>query len=310
MNSGSEGANPDALTFNEFDGYLNFNDGADSIHMGWHVLPRRAANLVGRSRFPMGSFPNTINLTNNGAGTAQNDAYALIAVSGNQPEGGIGGQSPTPDIRAVGVNTFPVPAGFCSASDSFVWVFAVNSWERQAHLLPVVYIISLDIDQDGTDDALILNSDASGGALTGTISDGRQVTFGVFNDTASAFFFTEHATNTGNTVLVVCAEQVGLSGADLLTTNVDVTVEAFDFYFGGPGDFIAGITVTPFGERYFGLPNDIPAGGTGTLDVFDFGTFPGNTEELGILLMTNGDRGTGARGGATQDTESLLIMAK
>lgn len=46
------------------------------------------------------------------------------------------------------------------------------------------------------------------------------------------------------------------------------------------------------------------------MDVIDFGLFPGNTDELGIMLNTNGDRGFGAYGGATQDTESLLFMAK
>jgi hypothetical protein len=44
--------------------------------------------------------------------------------------------------------------------------------------------------------------------------------------------------------------------------------------------------------------------------VFDFGTFPGNSPELGILLFTNGDRGTGAHGGATQETEALLFTTE
>ncbi len=43
------------------------------------------------------------------------------------------------------------------------------------------------------------------------------------------------------------------------------------------------------------------------LAVYDFGAFPGNSPELGLLLFTNGDRGAGARGGATQDTEALLF---
>jgi hypothetical protein len=45
----------------------------------------------------------------------------------------------------------------------------------------------------------------------------------------------------------------------------------------------AGLTVTPLGEQFYGVPNDIagntydPAG----LAVYDFGPFPGNTPELG-----------------------------
>jgi len=45
------------------------------------------------------------------------------------------------------------------------------------------------------------------------------------------------------------------------------------------------------------------------LSVTDFGLLPGNTPELGLMLITNGDRGAGNRGGATQATEALLFMA-
>jgi hypothetical protein len=87
-------------------------------------------------------------------------------------------------------------------------------------------------------------------------------------------------------------------------------VIAQDFYYGGPGDEVTGLTVTPLGERFYGVPEDVagkaydPAG----LAVYDFGPFPGNTPELGLLLLTNGDRGAGARGGATQATEALLFL--
>lgn len=308
MNSGSMGADPSGLTTNEYDGYLVLDDGSHPIHLPWHVLPRKAANLVGRTRLTFGDGVDSVDLTNNGVGTAQNDAYSLLAVSDDLPEGGLGEQSPTPDIRAVGINTFPVPAGFCSAEPSFVWAFAVNTWERQEHLLPVSHQILLDTDQDGTSDYLVINRDLSG---FNTIADGRQVTWAVNLSTGSAtiFFFTEHATNTGNTVHYICGEQVGLTGTDMLATNVDMAVFAQDFYYGGPGDLVDGLTVTPLGEQYLGIPEDIPGKSAGTMTVFDFGPFPGNTPELGVMLFTNGDRGSGNRGGATQDTEALLFMA-
>lgn len=67
---------------------------------------------------------------------------------------------------------------------------------------------------------------------------------------------------------------------------------------------------TPLGERYLGIPEDLPGGSNGVMDVLDFGPFPGNTEELGVMLFTNGDRGAGNRGGATQDTEAMLFLVK
>jgi minor extracellular serine protease Vpr len=309
MSSGAEGANPASLTFNEFDGYLFLDDGKHPIHLPWHVLPRKAAELKGRQVLNFKKGQDLVSLENIGVGTAQTAAYSLLAVSPNQPEGVQGGQSPTPDARAFGVATFPVPAQVCSANQSFVWQFAVNTWERQSHLLPVSHIVYLDTNQDGVDDYAILNRDLSG---LGTISDGRQVAWALnlAANTASAFFFAEHATNTGNTVLTVCAEQVGLSAADLGTTPVDVTLVTQDFYFGGPGDLIAGLTVTPFGERYVAVPDDIAGKSGGSMAVYDFGALEGNTEELGIMLITNSDRGSGNRGGAVQENEAMLFMAK
>ncbi len=305
MNSGSQGANPAALTTNEYDGYLVLDDGTQPIHMAWHVLPRQASNVVGRQVLNFEDGEDTINLTNNGVGTAQNDAYSLLAVSPNMPEGGIGAQSPMPDIRAVGITTIPVPAGFCSGSDSFLWVFAVNTWERQEHLLPVSVSIELDTNQDGAVDYVVLNRDASG---AGTITDGRQLAW-VFNvgaGTLGAFFFAEHSTNTGNTALIVCGEQIGMN-ANNFFQNVDMDVYADDFYYGGPGDAVLGLTVAPLGEQYFGIPDDIAGKSEGSMTVLDFGPLPGNSPELGIYLIGNGDRGAGARGGATKSTEALLF---
>ncbi|MCP4303752.1 MAG: S8 family serine peptidase [bacterium] len=310
MNSGSEGANPAALTLNEYDGYITLDDGTQPIHLPWHVLPRQSAEVKGDKRavFHHGNTVDTVRLRNRGYGVAQNDAYSLIATSDDKPEGERGGQSPMPDIRAVGVNTIPVPAGFCSGQDSFLWTFAINTWEPQTHLLPVSHQIGLDIDQDGIEDYVVLNRDLSFSSTT----DGRQVTWSLNLATgaADAFFFAEHATNTGNTVLTICGEQVGLTGTDMLATNVDVSVFAQDFYFGGPGDLIEGLTITPLGERYVATDiADIAPRERGNVEVTDFGPFPGNTEELGLMLFTNGDRGAGARGGATFDTEAHLIYA-
>jgi hypothetical protein len=243
-----------------------------------------------------------VTLTNTGVGTAQIDAFALVATSPDLPQGAKGAQAPTPDLRAVGVNTFG--SGGCDAG--FIWAFAVNTWERQQHLLPVSHQVWLDIDLDGVDDYVILNRDASG---LGTISDGRQLTWSLDLRTgaADAFFFAEHATSTGNTVLYVCGEQVGLDLGDLLSTHVGMDVIAQDFFNGGPGDIVEDIVVTPLGERFVGVAGDVAGNSSGALTVQDWGMFPGNTEELGLMVLTNGDRGTGNHGGATQATETVLL---
>ena len=92
MNSGSSGADPATLTTNEYDGYLVLDDGKQPIRLAWHVLPRKDARVQPTTAALVpGSFPQVIGLNNTGVGTAQNDAYALLAVSPNQPQGGLGG---------------------------------------------------------------------------------------------------------------------------------------------------------------------------------------------------------------------------
>lgn len=168
----------------------------------------------------------------------------------------------------------------------------------------------LDTNQDGVVDYQVFNFDLS---LSTSLSDGRNVTWAADAATgaASAFFFTEQATITGNTVMLICGEHIGLTGRDMLNTNVDVvTVSAIDIYFGGPGDSMGPFTITPLGERYVGAPVDVAGNSSDTMQVFDFGPFPGNTPELGIMLFTNGDRGAGARGGATAPTEMIALPTR
>ncbi|MDX1745124.1 MAG: hypothetical protein R3324_04240, partial [Halobacteriales archaeon] len=165
MNSGSNGANAAPLTAQEYDGYLLLEDGDDaSIHVAWHVLPRKAAEVtasVDTLSFDSSAFglpAAFVSLMNSGAEVASVDQYALMALDPDDPEGARGEQSPSPDIRGVGIQTFPVPAGFCSGEESFVWEFAVNTWERQTHAVsPGVFFIDLDTDGDGTPDYLVYN---------------------------------------------------------------------------------------------------------------------------------------------------------
>jgi hypothetical protein len=95
---------------------------------------------------------------------------------------------------------------------------------------------------------------------------------------------------------------------DLLKTSVDVRVFAQDFNYEGPGDSVEGLTITPGGERFFATTEDLGPNQNGSITVSDRGAFDGNSDELGLMLFTNGDRGSGKRGGATQDTELKLLL--
>jgi len=195
-----------------------------------------------------------------------------------------------PDLKSVGVQTFPVDAGFCSAEASFLWAFAVNTWERQESLVPVVHNVYLDTNQDGIYDYVVFNFDLS---FSGALSDGRNVTWSVDLATgdATAFFFTEHNFNSGNTVLTICGEQIGQNAANFFQP-MTVDALAIEWYFQGVvSDAITGMEIAPLGERYLGFPEDIAPFGSGVIDVLDFGPVGTNPSESGLLVIATSASG-------------------
>ncbi len=254
-------------------------------------------------------------LRNRGVGTANVDAYALMALSDNLPEGDRGQGNPTPDLKAVGVNTFPVGPQVCAAGASFIWAFAFNDWERDTVPAYFRHQVLLDTNRDGVFDWIVFNALATSGQVV-TFSGRYNPATDAVTGATQAFFLTEHATNSSNTVLYICASQVGLTAAALGTQSIDAKFRIQDFYFGGDGDETGTVTLIPFAERFLGLPSDIPGNSSANLDVLDFGE-PGlpKTPDLGLLVITNGDRCSGAPvttgncGGSTQATEALRFAA-
>jgi hypothetical protein len=278
MNSGGGGADPSRLTLNEYDGYIHFMDVRNEdnhIHMPFHVLPRGAANFgtgVQQTGFAW--------VRNFGRSDGFIDTYSLIGTSPKiEDDFAPGSNAVKVDLRYVGVQTYPVPAGFCSDVDSFVMGFAVNTWDRQQHANPVDFEFELDTDNDGTPDYLVINRDLT---LT-NVTDGRNVTWVADLSTglADAFFFTQHYTNSGNTVLLFCGEQIGMNAEDFLTTSMGVNAYGFDFYYGQGLDAILGMNVVPLGERYFTVFQNGDAAYT---------ELPGNSGKLGFAVLDFGDQ--------------------
>jgi hypothetical protein len=303
LNSGADGANANLLTAMEFDGYVTVTEvdkPSNTVHLPWQILPRKAGDVTLRER------RDHIQVRNRGTGTTLVDTFSLIGTSHPIPNGGPGENNPTPDLRYFGYATYPVPAGFCSEVDSFVMAFAVNTFEQQTHAnAPMSIRITIDADQDGTDDYWVLSRDVS----LNNITDGRNLawTVDLSSGLADAFFFTEHDTKSGNTVLLLCGEQIGMNASNFFDP-MNVNIYADDFYNGGDGDAIEGITIAPLGEQYLA---SFETGGIGAttlaskaedkLSIIDFGPGPNTTEE-GLLLLY--------RGGAIPTAEAAVILAK
>jgi hypothetical protein len=261
------------------------------------------------TEFEAGGFPSVVGLTNNGVGTAQIDAYSMVATSPELPEGGPGEQSPTPDIAAIGRQHLPdrrLPGGF-------IWAFAFDMHERETHaVVPTSYWVDLDTEPGRNAGLRRVHlgpvGDTQPGRRTrrdmgGTLRVVPRRPSGRPAGSSSRSTPPSAATSPSTSAV----QQVGMTSDDLLVTNVDAQAYAFDIYFGGPGDATDVFTVTPLGEQYYAVPEDIPGNDSGSVAIYDFGLFPGNTPEEGVLLFTNGDRGAGAHGGATEETEAIHL---
>jgi len=208
------------------------------------------------------------------------------------------------------VQTFLVPDGFCAAPDGvtdYLMGFAFNLWERTAYsLFPGLVGVLLDTNGDGVPDYDVYNLALN---FLGVPGDWRTVTFAVDLSTGlgNALFFTEHASNSANQVLLVCNSQIGNQP---FFANINAEAYVADVSFNSSFNS-ASTTFAPLGERFF-TPDltDLAPGQSGQMSVIDFGTEGTNPGELGLLLITNGDRGEGARGGATAKTEAILFEQK
>ncbi len=290
LNSGALGADGNELTLLEYDGYLHLTEAGNAnnaLHLAWQVLPRKAGDIT------LQPATNGLTVRNRGVATSKLESFSLIGVSENLPAGLAGAQNPTPDFKYLGYATYPVTAGVCGTSHSFVLAFAINTWERQMHAnSPASFEIWLDTNQDGTYDYKVLTRDASFSGVT----DGRNLTWVVDLATGdiSAAFFTDHDINSANTVMLLCADQIGMNAGNFFHP-INLKAVASDFYFGGAGDTLTGMTIAPLGEQYIGLfasdantATTLIEDGRDALHVADYGAFTNNTETGLLLLFRNG----------------------
>jgi hypothetical protein len=301
MSAGSLATDGDNLTANEFDGYIWLDDTSTTaddeamIHMPWHVLPRKSGQTS--------TNPDTLNFsggvaevafTNTGVQTAALDPISWLAHSPQyEPTYGMGDNIAEIDIKDVGVQTYLVPAGFCSAEPSFLFDFVVTTYEPYNAIpwaLPT-FFIELDVDQDGEDDYEIFNWNPG---YPGFTADARNIVWVADLDAGvvTAFFYLINTTNSNVYQFLLCGEQIGMNQADLFDP-IDAYVLSWDGYFSGyVGDVVDMGTISPYGERYYADVGSVAPGSTETFAVYDFGPSGTNPTELGVLILT-GDAALG-----------------
>lgn len=262
----------------EFDGYLNISGGGDTIHMPWHILPHRAAEVT-----PAGGNVQLVNgmgsLALSNAGGAVDglvDVFSLLGTSGRIPPPTLpqdGDNAAVIDLKSFGVRL----------ANASTIQFAISTFGTRSHpAYPAEFDIYIDTNRDGTDDFVLYTAENGGFGATG------QTLVYVVNlatGAGGAYYYAAADLRSGNMIMTAPLSVMGLTPS----STFDVSVYAFDNYFTGYlTDAIEGMTYTPAMPRYYTdqISFYVPMGGSVNLNVY---AYPGgevtSPSQSGLLLM-------------------------
>jgi len=288
LNGGLRGGDGFRLQGVEFDGYIGIADATDNIHVAWHVLPHRAADVSPASTsVTLSGGAGTLSLSNAGTIGGRTDVFSLMGTSGKIPKKFLpnpGDNFAVVDLRAVGTRLVGIGGG------NFGVQFAVNTFGARPHPnYPAEYDIYIDKNRDGVFDYVVFNLENGAFGSTGQNVD---AVFNLATGTASIFFFTDADLDSANAILTAPLAAMGMTPS----TQFDFSVFAFDNYFTGAlTDSIEGMTATLDTPRFVGsgIPaTGVPAGGSSTLTI---NAIPGgdvaSPSQSGLLLMYRDSKG-------------------
>ena len=282
LNGGARGGDGFRLQGVEFDGFITLSDGTDNVHLPWHVLPHRAAEVTPSSTnvtLVDGSSQIALNHTR-GTVPGRVDVFSLLGRSSRIPPTqlpGPGDNFAVIDLKYVGARLVNSPAGPAIQ-------FAVNTFGARAHPnYSAEFDIYVDANRDGQPDFVVFNLENGGFGVSG------QNVVAVVNlatNAGSIFFFTDADLNSANAILTAPLSAIGLTAS----TQFDFSVFAFDNYFTGAlTDAIENIRYTPGVPRFVasGVPAaGVPVAGSSNLDIQSVaGGDVASPSQTGILLL-------------------------
>jgi hypothetical protein len=299
---GSDADNVRLLDRQEFDGWITVSSIEKDISLPFLVLLRQAAEVTVANPF-LPSIDGSpvdvpIGLVNNGAGVAQIDSYELIFISEDLPESGRGSNNPDSDFRYIGYKVLPVFERDCE----YLLEFAITTWERTQRLWFSFFEIRIDTDGDRSFDLTLFNTGPS--LSRSDIAECRLRNLATGEETCTGFTV-DHSTNTANTVLRVCSNDLGISEAQV------INVAALTYTI--PTAITSDVTVIT--QILFPDPalaassyDILPGDSLDSIVVSGAGRVQNNLPSLGLLLLTNSYRDSSNTGAATKETEALAIL--
>jgi len=302
LNGGSQGGNGELLNTVEYAGYLTFTSGAESVHLPWHILPHKAADVQRKNNatLVLQGSPDALPLSNEkGAVSGLVNVFSLTGEGKQFPASALpqpGSDHAVINLQAVGVRL--VCLGNCASNTPILGAqFAINTFGQRSHPdFPAEFDVVLDVNNDGIPDLIVFNADI--GLFTGVLS-GQNVV--IVYDIAAGIFrsssFTVADLDSANVIFSVPLSLLKTKSGLQLNYNTPFTfsVQAYDNYF-------TGRLTDQIGPMHYELDmpqiyaNDvlIPAGSSASIqvtpndaaNVFFSGPYNGNSpSQTGLLLM-------------------------
>jgi hypothetical protein len=276
--AGSEGAGA-ALNGPEFDGWITATAGSEQLHLGWTVLPKKAADVSTADSVRIDRKGNgTVTLRNQSSVAAgSTEVFALTGTSPQMPKPAADGPG-TPGSNAAVIDLAATGVRVDEAND--MAEFAVATYDRRTVLpYPAEFDVYVDVDNDGTDDYVLYNAELGGFAATG-----ETVVYVVDLATGSggAYYYAGAGFDSSTMILTAPLSVLGITAGQTFSYSV----YAFDNYFtGNLTDAIEGQVFTAGEQLYAAEPYvETDAKSRTSLGITATGA-QGESTQTGLLLL-------------------------
>ena len=286
-------SNAAALSFREVAGLITLTPAtpADNnnvaLRVAYYLVPRALSGLKATMAKSVTTASPTTNANlSNPAGPISGNADFYAWGLNDSKESG----SSAADVRAIGVQSFASATG--SDPNRRLLVFAVNTWNRWSNAATNEFDIYLDVDQDGTDDYIVIGVD-QGAVQTGSFN-GRMASF-VFSTRSPGFsllFFATAPTDSSTALIVARSDQFCRPTEPCMSTG---TIKRFNYnafgfdLFNGFDDTVAGsakFNAGPASAISQGMFATVPVGASATVPVSINPSEWAVTPALGVMSVS------------------------
>jgi hypothetical protein len=236
LNGGANGGSGELLNTVEYAGYLTFTDPNDTVHLPWHILPHKSANVQVGASLALSGNVTSLAITNLSAPIAGPvDVFSLTGTGVQFPPSAlaaVGSDHAVINLQSAGVRLVCLSA--CTTAPVYGVQFAVTTFGQRSHPdVPAEFDVYIDSNNDGTYEFDVFNGDI-GSITTGTTSgqNGVFVADVIAGTFSGPYVYTTADLDSANVILTApLSALVSTSGSVAVNTPFTFGVYAFDNYY-------------------------------------------------------------------------------